>query len=683
VFTFDAIDLDSTANITVTGHRALALLSHGNAMIDTTIDVSGGSGLPSAPFPAGIGRAGGFDGGFGTAAGLGPGGGSSATVVSSNASAAGGSFGSQGAPGIPIVGVAAQPGPAYGDLSNLLQGGSGGGGVHVLLPPLADVGGGAGGGALEIGAVEVLTIGPNGQLLASGGTSSHVSNVRGGGGSGGGIRLHSAVIDSAGSIIAKGGDPGSTTTSLAQGGGGRVLIYGFNTTLAVGEDLPDLTPYGINVAPVMPSSFAFHGVVTLSPDLTLVPTGQSLQLGGPPVAVQVASATQPRIELVYRDVLAHRSAELIVPAGGYINSHRIELGGGSASIIGSDPLTNATRGELRGSGTIEVEFINDAGAQVNAINDTLTFAEAATNNAAGQINAINSTLDFQAGLTNDGQLNLINITILGSVTAGSGGAASFVGDNSVGGNLSMATGDSLAIRLGGTTPTQFDSLTVGGDAALAGSLNVSLTGGFTLAPSQSFTIVDIAGTASGGFSGLTEGALFGSFGGTELFITYAGGNGNDVTLFTNLPGDYNGDGHVNAADYVVWRKTDGTPPGYNTWRANFGRTTGSASSTATGAPVPEPATLALVLLSSLCLAYCRCAGAGERSFGTQLTLFAMAKVRFPIALAAITPCKTMGFEQVEAAGIETPGLEHTCRAKRTSGMSAHSVAHSRSDGRLV
>ena len=30
-------------------------------------------------------------------------------------------------------------------------------------------------------------------------------------------------------------------------------------------------------------------------------------------------------------------------------------------------------------------------------------------------------------------------------------------------------------------------------------------------------------------------------------------------------GDFNGDGTVDAADYVVWRKTDGTPLGYDTW----------------------------------------------------------------------------------------------------------------------
>jgi hypothetical protein len=42
-----------------------------------------------------------------------------------------------------------------------------------------------------------------------------------------------------------------------------------------------------------------------------------------------------------------------------------------------------------------------------------------------------------------------------------------------------------------------------------------------------------------------------------------------------LEGDYNGDGGVDAADYVWWRKNDGgNPAGYNTWRANFGATGG-------------------------------------------------------------------------------------------------------------
>jgi hypothetical protein len=44
-------------------------------------------------------------------------------------------------------------------------------------------------------------------------------------------------------------------------------------------------------------------------------------------------------------------------------------------------------------------------------------------------------------------------------------------------------------------------------------------------------------------------------------------------------GDYNHNGVVDAADYVIWRKTDGSPAGYTAWRTNFGLTGGGAEST--------------------------------------------------------------------------------------------------------
>jgi hypothetical protein len=73
----------------------------------------------------------------------------------------------------------------------------------------------------------------------------------------------------------------------------------------------------------------------------------------------------------------------------------------------------------------------------------------------------------------------------------------------------------------------------------------------------------------------------------------------------DLNGDYNDDGIVDAADYVVFRKYLGTntslpndtTPGtvqqvdYDVWQANAGRTSGSGSTI--GAPVPEPAAIGL------------------------------------------------------------------------------------------
>jgi hypothetical protein len=67
-----------------------------------------------------------------------------------------------------------------------------------------------------------------------------------------------------------------------------------------------------------------------------------------------------------------------------------------------------------------------------------------------------------------------------------------------------------------------------------------------------------------------------------------------------LEGDFNGDGIVDTADYVWWRKSDGTVAGYNTWRTNFGRTTAAGSGFA-ATSIPEPATVVLMLIASTIL----------------------------------------------------------------------------------
>jgi hypothetical protein len=78
-----------------------------------------------------------------------------------------------------------------------------------------------------------------------------------------------------------------------------------------------------------------------------------------------------------------------------------------------------------------------------------------------------------------------------------------------------------------------------------------------------------------------------------------------------IPGDYNEDGKVDAADYVVWRKGNiNGQQGYNDWRTNFGRTSGSGSSIGSSAAVPEPGTVALLLLAAIAAVGSRC---GRRS----------------------------------------------------------------------
>jgi hypothetical protein len=67
----------------------------------------------------------------------------------------------------------------------------------------------------------------------------------------------------------------------------------------------------------------------------------------------------------------------------------------------------------------------------------------------------------------------------------------------------------------------------------------------------------------------------------------------------DLTGDYNGDGAVDAADYVVWRKNNiNGQQGYDDWRANFGRTSGPGSGSL-AANVPEPSGMSLVTIGGV------------------------------------------------------------------------------------
>ena len=78
----------------------------------------------------------------------------------------------------------------------------------------------------------------------------------------------------------------------------------------------------------------------------------------------------------------------------------------------------------------------------------------------------------------------------------------------------------------------------------------------------------------------------------------------DTQISEGTPGDYNGDGTVDAADYVVWRKNDiNGQQGYDDWRANFGAMSGRGTAAGLrGAAVPEPSSLTFALAFLLFIA---------------------------------------------------------------------------------
>jgi hypothetical protein len=87
-----------------------------------------------------------------------------------------------------------------------------------------------------------------------------------------------------------------------------------------------------------------------------------------------------------------------------------------------------------------------------------------------------------------------------------------------------------------------------------------------------------------------------------------------VNLTAPLTGDFNQDGQVDAADYVIWRRTVGSTTNlaadanlngvidngdYALWRANFGKTSAGGAGASVSLAVPEPACCAIMLMTLL------------------------------------------------------------------------------------
>jgi hypothetical protein len=193
------------------------------------------------------------------------------------------------------------------------------------------------------------------------------------------------------------------------------------------------------------------------------------------------------------------------------------------------------------------------------------------------------------------------------------------GRTTIDGNYTQQAGGTLDIEIGGATQsTQYDFVSSEGFASLNGQLQLSLINGFVPTGAQMFTILDTVGGIGGAFSNVASGQRLTTTDGNGSFqVNYGAGSAfdpNSVVLsafmVVPLPGDYNHNGVVDGADYVVWRNTLGQTGGglaadgngnnqvdsgdFNIWRAHFGQTAGSGSGEA-GLAVPEPAIATVVL----------------------------------------------------------------------------------------
>ncbi|MDB2526422.1 PEP-CTERM sorting domain-containing protein, partial [Mariniblastus sp.] len=198
--------------------------------------------------------------------------------------------------------------------------------------------------------------------------------------------------------------------------------------------------------------------------------------------------------------------------GGWTNDGVIAMSGGFADVHGD--LSNTADGIIAVGG-----------------GSTTTFYDDVTMDAANlNVEIASDSYGVFFGSYNGGSDGLGTVQAFGDLRPGNSPAVV-----SFGGDLEMGVNTATYIELGGLLGGEFDQLQIAGDFLLDGSLDVSLIDNFSLGFQQEFLIADIMGSRTGLFDGLSEGDLIGNYGGTDLFISYRAGNGNDISFFTSVP----------------------------------------------------------------------------------------------------------------------------------------------------
>lgn len=309
---------------------------------------------------------------------------------------------------------------------------------------------------------------------------------------------------------------------------------------------------------------------------------------------------------------------LTSPADGWIMAGTLDVhGGGSGdiSLAGSDVALN---GNVTVDGSTNFDARIDIGGTIDLSTPGTTLVLQGGNTtdrntlASGTVSG-SGVLQVANGAALEGDGNLPSTLNTGILSPGMP-----VGTMDVAGNFTQSSAGVLEIEVGGSVPgSGYDQLLITGDATLDGTLLVTLIdagmGVFEPAAGDSFQILTATGGVDGMFSTESLPNLSGDLEWQVLYLS------NSVQLVAALPGDYNRNGVVDAADYVIWRKAfgqtvpigssaDGNADGqitsadYDVWKAHFGRTNlpgagSGAGSVSSQTAVPEPGTVLLGLMA--------------------------------------------------------------------------------------
>ena len=295
---------------------------------------------------------------------------------------------------------------------------------------------------------------------------------------------------------------------------------------------------------------------------------------------------------------------------------------GTTALRAFDSTTNSDiviRDGIGAGEWVNVWLVVDNAAKTFQVATSVDIADGVLNPTVfsfGRSSAVGEVLDTFAGaeyrsgsLTTNASVRIDDLYYLpGDHLANplSGAAAGFVleaAELTVEGDFTALTGSVLEMDLFDTSA--YDRLIITGNFAAGGTLQLSLDAEASSPQAgDEFDLFDFA-TASGAFDQLV------------LPVLAAGLSWDDSQLYTSgllsvvagLPGDYNDDGVVDTADYVVWRNHLGAAAGtlpndidgvvigaaqYLTWKNHFGS---SLSTVSASVAIPEPGSLSLVGLA--------------------------------------------------------------------------------------
>lgn len=245
---------------------------------------------------------------------------------------------------------------------------------------------------------------------------------------------------------------------------------------------------------------------------------------------------------------------------------------------------------------------------------TVRFTEPLLNN--GVISSAHGATNIHGQITNQGEIVVARDTVAtfndavnnttGTITVLPGGNALFLTDLSfLGlGALDLGVGVNNLINSQG-------QVRAGGSVSLAGELTINVEGGYSPTLGDTFQLL----TANDGITGTFDTTTLPDIpGDLEYALAYSPTSvklevRSESTSAGGLPGDYNLDGTVDAADYSVWRDKLGSSlalpnddtagvgqDDYERWKTHFGESAvfGAGAGDAANRPAPEPATLLLL-----------------------------------------------------------------------------------------